>query len=299
MNFQTVSILSLTAFIAMESAWHAPTAFCQESLGSHENKSANTSKKYELVWSDEFDQEGPPDPKNWTFEYGFERNEELQWYQPENASCENGKLVITAKRERVMNPFFVAGTKNWKKNRQHAEYTSACITTRGLHSWTFGRIEVRARIDARKGLWPAIWTVGESGNWPDAGEIDIMEYYQGKLLANACWSSGKRWKATWDSARIPLSDFGGATWATEFHTWRMDWDEERIELFVNDSLLNTIELSQTVGKHDNLSSPFHQPHYLLLNLAIGGTNGGDPSKTEFPATFEVDYVRVYQSTFDK
>lgn len=294
MNFKTVSVLSLAAWIAMEVARHAPSAFCQESRGPHNNTLAHESKTYELIWSDEFNQTGPPNPENWTFEHGFSRNRELQWYQPENAVCENGKLIISAKRERVSNPNFVSGAKSWKNNRQYAEYTSACVTTQGLHSWTFGRVEVCARIDAREGLWPAIWTLGEEGYWPDRGEIDIMEYYRGHLLANACWRGDWRWTPQWEGSKRPLIAFEDEAWASRFHTWRMDWDEEQIELFVDDTLLNNIALAQTIRKGDEGSRPFHQPHFLLFNLAIGGNQGGDPSATEFPATFEVDYVRVYQ-----
>jgi len=86
---------------------------------------------YKLVWADEFDKDGPPDPCNWTYELGFVRNEELQWYQPENARCENGLLIIEARRERKLNPRYRPDGRSWRENRQYAEYTSASITTRG------------------------------------------------------------------------------------------------------------------------------------------------------------------------
>ncbi len=91
----------------------------------------------------------------------------------------------------------------------------------------------------------------------------------------------------------PLNDLGDTDWASHFHTWRMDWNEQRIKLFVDDRLLNTIDVSQTVGRKPQVS-PFRQPHHLMLNLAVGGTRGGDPGATVFPARFEVDYVRVFQ-----
>src|SRR6478735_7739119 len=90
---------------------------------------------YELVWADEFDRDGRPDPAKWTYETGFVRNDELQWYQPENARCEGGLLIIESRRERKPNPSYDATSTNWRRNRQFAEYTSACLTTRGLHSW--------------------------------------------------------------------------------------------------------------------------------------------------------------------
>jgi beta-glucanase (GH16 family) len=129
---------------------------------------------YQLVWADEFDQKGKPNPQNWTYETGFVRNQEQQWYQPENAWCENGMLIIESRRERRLNPSFQSGSKNWTENRQYAEYTSASLTTKGLHSWQYGRFEMRGRIDTRLGLWPAFWTLGVAGEWPRNGEIDII-----------------------------------------------------------------------------------------------------------------------------
>ena len=153
---------------------------------------------------------------------------------------------------------------------------------------------MRGRIDIRPGLWPAFWTLGFARSWPGCGEIDIMEYYRGMLLANACWASGVRWKATWDDVRKPVASFADPDWAKTFHVWRMDWDRDWIKLYVDDELLNTVDLKTTINNDRRKANPFHEPHYILLNLAIGGTNGGDPSETTFPARFEVDYVRVYQ-----
>jgi beta-glucanase (GH16 family) len=100
----------------------------------------------------------------------------------------------------------------------------------------------------------------------------------------------------WDDVKKPLSELGDADWPSSFHVWRMDWNPREISLFVDDVLLNTVDLTKTINNDSERANPFHEPHYLLLNLAIGGTNGGDPSKTAFPARFEVDYVRVYQRT---
>ena len=152
---------------------------------------------------------------------------------------------------------------------------------------------MKGRIDTRPGLWPAFWTLGVEGRWPLNGEIDIMEYYRGTLLANVAWG-GKGWKAKWDDARIPIANLGGSNWSKEFHIWRMDWDQDSIELYMDDKLLNSTRLSDTINQDAEGKNPFRRPHYILLNLAIGGTNGGDPSGTQFPSRFEVDYVRVYQ-----
>jgi len=247
---------------------------------------------WRLVWADEFDSDGPPDPQNWTYEHGFVRNEELQWYQARNASVREGILVIEARRERVPNPRHVPGSREWSERRAHADYTSASLMTKGLHAWQFGRFEMRARIDTREGMWPAFWTLGVDGEWPEGGEIDIMEYYRAMLLANVAWGSSRRFVPTWDSVRTRMADLGPG-WADRFHIWRMDWDEREIRLSVDGRVLNTTRLSETV-RPGRPTDPFRQSHYLLLSLAIGGTNGGDPSKTTFPARFEVDYVRVSQ-----
>ena len=248
---------------------------------------------YKLVWADEFNTDGPPDPANWTYEKGFVRNHELQYYQPENARCEKGLLIIQAKKETKPNPGYVADSKDWKKSRAEINYTSSCILSRGLQTWQYGRFEMRARINISAGLWPAWWTLGVEKGWPGNGEIDIMEYYRGKLLANiACL--GENRKAEWFSNTFPADSLGGKKWADQFHVWRMDWDEQAIALYLDDVLLNKVSLDKLVNKDGSSFEPFKQPHYMLLNLAIGGDNGGDPEKTVFPNRFEVDWVRVYQ-----
>lgn len=252
---------------------------------------ASDEGEYRLVWADEFDRPGPPDPESWTYERGFVRNQELQWYQPENARVENGMLVIEARRESRPNPMHEPGSDRWSRARDSIQYTSASVTTRGLRSWRYGRFEMRARIDVRPGMWPAFWALGTSGGWPANGEVDIMEYYRGMILANVAWAREDPRTAFWDDVRVPLSDFPDG-WADEFHVWRMDWTPESIELYVDDRLLNRTDLSETVNYDGR--NPFHEPLYLILNLAVGGTNGGDPTGTEFPGRYEIDYVRVYQ-----
>jgi beta-glucanase (GH16 family) len=261
---------------------------------------APQAEVYELVWADEFNENGPPDAEYWDFEHGFVRNHELQWYQSQNARCENGILTIEARREQVPNPRYDPASGRWQRQRQIAEYTSASLVTRRFRSWTFGRFEMRGRIDTRAGLWPAFWTLGSARGWPGCGEIDIMEYYEGKLLANACWLGDRRGRAAWDSSKWdsserPLAEFRDPQWSNKFHTWRMDWREDRIDLYVDELLLNTIDVNKTINSDQARSNPFREPHYILLNLAVGGTRGGDPSATQFPARFEVDYVRVYQN----
>ena len=261
------------------------------------NSNVCNSNGWELVWADEFDQDGRPAAENWIYEQGFVRNEELQWYQPENAFCKDGMLIIEARREKVSNSRYDAESDNWRRSRKEAEYTSACVLTRGLREWQYGRFEIRAKIDTRMGMWPAIWTLGVSKGWPRNGEIDIMEYYQyeerGHILANAAWGGERRYEPVWDTVRKPLDDFleDDPDWESKFHIWRMDWDEKFIRLYLDDELLNETDLSGTINPDG--TNPFHQPHYLLLNLAIGA-HGGNPSETKFPARYEIDYVRVYK-----
>ena len=248
---------------------------------------------YRLVWSDEFNTDGVPDTSAWRYEHGFVRNHELQWYQTENTYCKNGYLVIEGRRESKPNPGYVAGSNDWRKKEDSIRYTSSSINTSGKLSWKYGRFIMRGRIDISAGLWPAWWTLGVAGRWPANGEIDIMEYYRNKLLANiACM--GPNNKAEWFSNTKPADSLGGAAWASKFHVWRMDWDENAISLYADDILMNRVEMSKLVNKDGSGINPFTQPHYMLFDLAIGGDNGGDPSQTKFPNKFEVDYVRVYQ-----
>jgi beta-glucanase (GH16 family) len=249
---------------------------------------------YELVWADEFSADGWPDPRNWTYERGFVRNNEHQWYQADNAVVKDGYLVIEARRESKANPTFEAGSTDWRRSRERVEYTSASMSTRGLHSFRYGRFEMRARIDVRPGMWPAFWTLGDVGRWPANGEIDIMEYYRDSLLANVAWGSDVPNKAIWDDSRKALTALGDASWSSKFHVWRMDWDENEIRIYVDDVLLNSTDLHTTINKDGPGKNPLQQPHYIVLNLAIGGNNGGDPSATKFPARYEVDYVRVFR-----
>ena len=253
---------------------------------------------YQLVWQDEFNKDGMPDTAYWRFEKGFVRNQELQWYQAGNAYCKNGFLIIEGRSETRPSPVYVNGSNDWKKKRDSIHYTSSSINTAGKIAWKYGRFIMRGRIDISPGMWPAWWTVGVDGNWPATGEIDIMEYYNNKLLANiAC--AGPDHRAVWFSNTKPADSLGGVAWASQFHVWRMDWDEKSIALYADDQLMNRTVLSKLQNQDGTAINPFMQPHYMLLNLAIGGTNGGDPSHTRFPKKFEVDYVRVYQKQGNK
>lgn len=276
------------SFVVLVSCGHQMAGVVQD------DQSATVGQDdYKLVWSDEFENNGSPDSTKWRYEHGFVRNEELQWYQPENARCEKGYLVIEAKREQKPNPRYEAGSNDWRRKREMINYTSSCLITAGKQTWQYGRFEMRGRIDISQGMWPAWWTLGVEKRWPANGEIDIMEYYSGKLLANiAC--AGNNGKPEWYSNTFPVDSIGGTNWSSKFHVWRMDWTKDFIALYLDDQLLNKVATDLLINKDGSGFNPFKQPHYMLLNLAIGGMNGGDPAVTSFPRLFEVDYVRVYQ-----
>lgn len=249
--------------------------------------------EYKLVWSDEFNTDGPPDETNWRFEKGFTRNHEWQWYQKENAFCKDGKLVIEARREKVTNPNYREGARRWQESRKEANYTSASLTTSGKHQWTYCRMEIRARFPALEGLWPALWTTGVTGRWPHGGEIDIMEYYKHGILANFCWA-GPRGKDKWDSTFYSLNQFDEKNWNDTFHEWVLIWTEERIAIYLDGKLLNDIDMKTPINEDGPAINPFNSPQAFRVNMALGGTQGGNPDKTPFPQRYEIDYVRVYQ-----
>ncbi len=235
-----------------------------------------------LVWAEEFNYIGLPDSAFWDYEEGLVRNNEAQYYtvsRKENAWVDNGVLTITARRE----------------DYQGANYTSASLKSAGKMDWQYGRFEIRAKIDVRNGMWPAWWMLGY-GKWPENGEIDIMEYYRGKILANAAWkkNDNQKWTASWDSSSRSLSSLKNINpnWENEFHVWSMDWNSNTIRLYVDGALMNEVDLSGI--QNPDGGKPFDNLKYMLVNLAIGGNNGGDPSNTVFPAKYEVDYIRVYQ-----
>ena len=259
------------------------------------------AQEYTLVWSDEFDEDGKPNPAYWSFEKGFVRNHELQWYQDDNAYCKDGMLIIEGRREKKPNPLYVkVSNTDWRRSRPFIEYTSSSLKTAGKKEFLYGRFEIRARIPLESGSWPAIWTLGTTMEWPSCGEIDIMEYYRinndPHLLANVAWGTDERYKAEWRTRAVPFRHFleKNSNWGKEFHVWRMDWEENSIKLYLDDELLNEVSLNETVnGAWGNYTHPFKQPHYLLLNLALGA-NGGEPDVLAFPMKYEIDYVRVYQ-----
>lgn len=254
-----------------------------------------------LVWHDEFDVDGPPNPAFWSSENGFVRNNEVQWYQPQNSYCHGGLLIIEAREEHKPNPGYNPNGGHWRDRRPEIECTSGSIRSNGKMAYLYGRLEVRARIPAlESGSWPAIWLLGEGLPWPSNGEIDVMERYlingEPHLLANVAWGSDKKAVAHWNTQIRPLRDWleQDSLWGERFHTWVLDWTPEAITISLDGEILNVTALDKTVnGKAAGEGiNPFHYPHHVLLNLAVG-THGDDPDYTRYPIRYEVDYVRLY------
>lgn len=225
-----------------------------------------------LVWGEEFN--GPAiDTSSWGFEQGYKRNNEAQYYtgRPENARIENGNLVIEARRE----------------NYNGYAYTSASLTTSGKRQFQYGRFEMRAKIPTAWGTWPAWWGLG--GNygtvgWPRAGEIDMMEYYRNTLLYNVMDSKGQ-----WFSTTEPVP----AGFGDDYHVWAMDWSASQISLYRDGVLKRSYNVENATVNGYN---PFRQPSFMIANLAIGGSQGGNPSGAAFPQRYSIDYIRVYQDS---
>ena len=255
-----------------------------------------------LAWSDEFNLDGRPDPANWTYETGYVRNHEAQWYRPESAEVRDGCLVITAEHHdpALPNPNPNPFSRMFGGNDGPVEYTSACLITKGLHSFCYGRIEARIKAPMTEGCWPAFWTLGVSENWPSCGETDIFEYYQNIVLANYYWSSDKgQWTPEGHSVKTPLETFrkDDPEWTDKFHVYAMDWDENRIAFSVDGHIVSDTSIAEVKNaRFRSVENPFRHPHYLLMNLALGGECGGDVTKVPFPVRMYVDYVRVYQKS---
>lgn len=273
---------------------------------------ATAYEGYKLVFAEEFNGEGEgvqPSKDIWKYERGWVRNDEIQlyWNYPENIWEENGFLVFNGRREEKdtkRNPLYDKryGTK-WYEKMEYLEWTSASIITKGSwdgnYSWQYGIYEVRAKLPAYTGMWPAIWSTGQQYSWPKGGEIDLMEWYGGRIHGNVCWDNEKWNSATVDYATLNRED-PNTEWGDEWHIWKMIWDYDHIEMWCDNVLVNNIDLNTTVnhveeGKDWSGVNPFRDVRQVLwLNLAIGGRSGGSVDNCPDDNYYLVDYARVYQ-----
>jgi beta-glucanase (GH16 family) len=237
---------------------------------------------YALVWSDEFSTPGLPDSSKW--DYDTERNavgwhnRELQYYSParaENAEVCEGRLVIQARLEAL------TSASDWGGQR----YTSTRLVTRGKAEWTFGYFEIRAKLPTGEGSWPAIWMLNSAGDWPLGGELDIMEHVGRKP---------RRVFSTVHTAAAHGNGTGGAVKVrdatTAFHTYQMHWTPQQVSFGI-DGQVHFVYPNPGSGRRE---WPFDAPHYLILNIAVGGGLGGPVDDTIFPLRMEIEHVRVYQ-----
>lgn len=236
---------------------------------------------YQLVWSDEFNTDGMPDTTKWSYDVGGNGwgNNELEYYtnaRTENARISGGNLVIEARKESF-------GGRN---------YTSARLVTRNKAKWTYGKFEIRAKLPKGKGTWPAIWTLANTNplNWPDDGELDIMEEvgYDANMIYGTAHNklyNGANGKQKGGNVLIKDAQ-------DSFHVYSMEWTDTQVTWYVDGNFYFTYN-NPNAG---NDSWPYNKDFYLLLNLAIGGNWGGAQGVDDsiFPQSLLVDYVRVYQ-----
>ena len=239
---------------------------------------------YRLVWSDEFDTPGLPDPTKWTHDTVRNKegwhNNELQYYsgpRAENAQVREGRLIIRALKESL------SSARDWGGQR----YTSARLITQGKAAWTYGFFEISAKMPCGKGTWPAIWTLGVGGRWPEDGELDILEHMgrdPERVSSAVHVAMGHAGQAFSSSLSLPDA-------CQKFHRYQMHWTPDGVTFGVNGQAHMRYPKTD-VGPR---GWPFDAPQFLLLNVAIGGDLGGPVDDSIFPVAMEVDYVRVYQA----
>jgi len=240
---------------------------------------------YELVWSDEFDQDGLPDTTRWGYDLGDGcpricgwGNNELQYYTSDrNAWVRDGRLVLEARREPI----------------QERLYSSSRLVTKNKGDWKYGRIEIRAKLPQGRGIWPAIWmlpTEWKYGDWPASGEIDIMEFVG--YAPDSLFGTVHTQRFNHGIGTQVTKGIQHASLSSAFHTYSIDWDAERIDFYVDDFHYHTFRNNG----EGSAAWPFDESFHLLLNVAVGGNWGGKMGvdDTIFPQRMEVEYVRVFQ-----
>ncbi|GGD95374.1 family 16 glycosylhydrolase [Planktosalinus lacus] len=227
----------------------------------------------DLIWTEEFDVDGPPNPDVWNFEVGNGDNgwgnQELQYYTENNAEVSDGTLKINLIAESI----------------NGYNYSSSRINTLNNFDFNYGRIEIRAKLPEGGGTWPALWMMGSNFpdvGWPFCGEIDIMEH------------RGNEQDVIHGTLHFPGNSGGDAISQTtnvpgvsqEFNNYTVEWSSENIQFAVNNEVYHVFE--------NNSSVPFNDPFFIILNVAMGGTFGGTVDPNFSQSTMEIDYIRVYQ-----
>jgi beta-glucanase (GH16 family) len=232
------------------------------------------------VWQDDFNTGVTPDVTKWNFETGGNGwgNNELQYYTSGvNSSISGGNLVITAKKENLLG----------------RDYTSSRMITKGKGDWLYGRFEVKAKLPKGRGTWPAIWMLSSDnayGNWPSSGEIDIMEhvgYDANKVHCSIHTSAYNHTRGTQKTTNQIVPDATDA-----FHIYRIDWTPFAVRGYIDG-----VSYFEFLNNNTGFTAwPFNKPFHLILNVAVGGDWGGvqGVDNTVFPATMQVDYVKVYK-----
>jgi beta-glucanase (GH16 family) len=238
---------------------------------------------YPLVWSDEFDIAGLPNPAKWEYDTSRNKagwyNEEKQYYSRariENAEVRDGNLVITARNEKLFSE------PDWGGQ----SYTSARLITKGRADWTYGFYEIRAKVPCGKGTWSAIWMLGSQGEWPAGGELDIMEHVgkePSRILSTVHTGAASGGDGPGASTQVPDA-------CAAFHTYQMLWTPQQASFGVD----GKIHFTYTNPGSGTAKWPFDASQFMILNVAIGGFLGGVIDDSIFPVRMEVDYVRVYQ-----
>ena len=244
---------------------------------------SQNEEKWTLLWHDEFDYTGLPNPKYWNYEEGFVRNKEPQYYtkaRRENAHVEGGNLIIEARKENF------PGTP--------AAYTSASLNTLDRMSFQSGtRIEVRAKVPKGRGAWPAVWMLGEDRQrvkWPFCGEIDIMEFVgrdSTQVYGTVHYADDNGQYDHQGKKPVVGTPYDG------YHIYAIDWHRDNITFYYDDLPYFVFDLTKTQKATQNI---FNKKFYLLLNLALGrnGTLGGPLDDAILPCRYYIDYVRVYR-----
>lgn len=245
-----------------------------------DNDYANNAD-YELVWSDEFNDD-KLDKKTWRFEQGFVRNNEPQYYttRKQNIDVENGCLRITAIKEEYGD----------------AHYTSASINTKNSFNFKYGIAEIRAKLptaDRAPACWPAFWMMGTTSGWPYCGETDIMEAYlqkPNKYEANVHWAGqNSQYRNLWHTVgSVPTYTNPNENVGDGWHIIGLEWTPKYMRFFCDGVTIGTVDIT------DPVMSELHYSNYILLNMALQPELAGKAKDDQYPANYFVDYVRVYQ-----